>query len=58
EGEIDFQRYFHCSLKIDFPFLITGSSSSHSSPICWLQVSFPEYQNFYFCCVLFFLELE
>ncbi|MBA0876976.1 hypothetical protein Goshw_019358, partial [Gossypium schwendimanii] len=22
ERETDFQRYFHCSLKIDFPFLI------------------------------------
>ncbi|MBA0776577.1 hypothetical protein Gotri_011558, partial [Gossypium trilobum] len=37
EGETDFQRYFHCSLKIDFPFLITGSCSSHSSPISSLQ---------------------
>ncbi|MBA0873187.1 hypothetical protein Goshw_028760, partial [Gossypium schwendimanii] len=42
ERETDFQRYFHCSLKIDFPFLITGSCSSHSSLIPSLQVRFPE----------------
>ncbi|MFQ6631313.1 hypothetical protein Gotur_009597 [Gossypium turneri] len=32
-GETDFQRYFRCSLKIDFPFLIAGSCSLHSFPI-------------------------